>query len=102
MNQEIDLLDVKIDYAFKRIFGENEDIFINFTNSILNQPHNKKIKSVQFLNTEVNQESAFDKESRFDVLAQLNDGSFVNMEMQMSYTSEYEKRCLYYWTKLYE
>ena len=96
------LLDVKNDYLFKRIFGEDEEIFIDFSNSILNYPEERKIISVTFLNNEVNKDSEFDKESRFDVIAQLNDGSFVNLEMQMRNTGEYEKRCLYYWAKLYE
>ena len=100
--EKVELLDVKNDYLFKRIFGENEEIFINFANSILNYPKDKQIKSVTFLNNEVNKDSALDKESRFDVLAQLNDSSFINLEMQMRNTGEYEKRCLYYWAKLYE
>lgn len=98
----ITLLDVKNDYLFKRIFGEDEEIFIDFANSILNYPKEKQIKSVTFLNNEVTKDSEFDKESRFDVLAQLNDGSLINLEMQMRNTGEYEKRCLYYWAKLYE
>lgn len=96
------LLVVKNDYLFKRIFGENEEIFINFANSILKYPKERKIKSVTFLNNEMNKDSEFDKESRFDVFAQLNDGSYLNLEMQMRNTGEYEKRCLYYWAKLYE
>ncbi|WP_397601127.1 Rpn family recombination-promoting nuclease/putative transposase [Silvanigrella sp.] len=100
--ENLQLLDVKNDYLFKRIFGEDEEIFIDFANSILNYPEERKIKSVTFLNNEVNKDSEFDKESRFDVIAQLNDGSFVNLEMQMRNTGEYEKRCLYYWAKLYE
>ncbi|APJ04181.1 Rpn family recombination-promoting nuclease/putative transposase [Silvanigrella aquatica] len=100
--ENIEILDVKNDYIFKRIFGENENIFIDFVNSILNQSDDKKIKSVTFLNNEINKDSQYDKESRLDVLAQLNNGSFLNLEMQMLNTGEYEKRCLYYWAKLYE
>ena len=59
--ENIKLLDVKNDYLFKRIFGENEDIFIDFANSILNHPEDKKIKSVTFLNNEINKESENDK-----------------------------------------
>ncbi|APJ02537.1 Rpn family recombination-promoting nuclease/putative transposase [Silvanigrella aquatica] len=96
------LLDIKVDYVFKRIFGENEDIFIDFVNKILYLENENKIISAQFINTEMNKNSLLDKSSRFDVLAHLNDGSYLNIEVQMCCTHEYDKRCLYYWAKLYE
>ncbi|APJ03052.1 Rpn family recombination-promoting nuclease/putative transposase [Silvanigrella aquatica] len=69
--ENIEILDVKNDYIFKRIFGENENIFIDFVNSILNQRDDKKIKSVTFLNNEITKDSQYDKESRLDVTARI-------------------------------
>ena len=99
---EFELLDIKNDYVFKRIFGEKEDILIHFLNSVLKYPEKEKIISLTYLNTEINKEQEDDKETRLDVLAKLNNNSFVNIEVQVQNTYEYEKRCLYYWAKLYE
>ncbi|MGY3803754.1 Rpn family recombination-promoting nuclease/putative transposase [Pigmentibacter ruber] len=99
---QFELLDIKNDYVFKRIFGEKEDILIHFLNSVLNYPENEKIISLTYLNTEINKDQEDDKETRLDVLAKLNNESFVNIEIQVQNTYEYEKRCLYYWAKLYE
>ena len=99
---EFELLDIKNDYVFKRIFGEKEDILIHFLNSVLNYPEDEKIISLTYLNTEINKDQEDDKETRLDVLAKLNNESFVNIEIQVQNTYEYQKRCLYYWAKLYE
>jgi predicted transposase/invertase (TIGR01784 family) len=98
----IELMDPKYDFIFKRIFGHDEEIFISFVNSILNYPEAKKITSATFINNELNKDSDNDKDSRLDVHAILNDSSHVNIEIQMQNTGEYDKRSLYYWSKLYE
>ncbi|WP_161597776.1 Rpn family recombination-promoting nuclease/putative transposase [Fluviispira multicolorata] len=100
--KKLDLIDIKSDYVFKRVFTLSDDIFIDFANSVLNYSNERKIKSVQFLNNEIMKDSEIDKESRFDIIAKLNDNSYINIEMQVQNTGEYEKRSLYYWSKLYE
>nr|WP_246035216.1 Rpn family recombination-promoting nuclease/putative transposase [Fluviispira sanaruensis] len=47
-------------------------------------------------------DSSLDKESKLDIIARQNDNSYVNVEMQIQNTGEFEKRSLYYWAKLYE
>nr|BFD32701.1 Rpn family recombination-promoting nuclease/putative transposase [Pigmentibacter ruber] len=69
---------------------------------MLNYPEDEKIISLTYLNTEINKDQENDKETRLNVLAKLNNESFVNIEIQVQNTYEYEKRCLYYWAKLYE
>ena len=100
--KKFELFDPKVDFVFKRIFGHDEEIFISFANSVLNYPEHKKIKTVTYINNEFNRDSKEDKESRLDVHAVLNDGSHINIEMQMQNTGKYEKRSLYYWAKLHE
>ncbi len=100
--QELELFDPKVDFAFKHLFGSDDEIFISFANSILNYPEGKKIKSVTFLNNDLDKDCENDKASRLDVLAELEDGRRINIEMQSQSQGEYKKRSLYYWAKLYE
>lgn len=48
------LMDLKIDYAFKQLFGieKNKDITIVFLNAILQRTGRKLIKDVSFINIE--------------------------------------------------
>ena len=71
---QLEMFDVKIDYVFKRLFGCDEEIFIDFASSILG----KKIKSVIFLNNDIDKDLITDKASRLYVLAELADGSRLN------------------------
>ncbi|WP_186644649.1 Rpn family recombination-promoting nuclease/putative transposase [Fluviispira vulneris] len=100
--KKLDLLDIKTDYVFKKVFTHNQKTFIDFINCVLNYPEKQKIKSIEFLNNELTKDSEMDKESKLDIIARLNDNSYVNVEMQIQNTGEYEKRSLYYWAKLYE
>ena len=52
MSNKVELLDPKIDYVFKRIFGEkcDENILMSLINSILKG--NSTIKELELLNTE--------------------------------------------------
>lgn len=90
----------KKDLVFKRIFGQkgNEEILKSFLEAILEI----KIKSVNLdLNTEIVPEFYGKKASRVDVRAKLEDGTEVNVEIQVNKNEYSEKRCLYYWSKLY-
>lgn len=100
-NDTEDLMDPKNDFTFKELFGHNESNFINLSNAILNLKDDKKIKSVKFLNLEMSKETEQDRGTRLDVLAELNDNSFINIEMQCANYRDFEKRSLYYFTKIY-
>ena len=97
-----ELIDPKMDFVFKYIFGQDKESFMSFANSVLKHPESKKIKDINFLNNEINKDTLNDKESRLDVHAILADGSHITIEMQMQNTGEYIKRSLYYWAKLFE
>lgn len=67
-----ELMDLKVDYAFKQLFGhqKNTRVLITFLNSILNRTLQNRITAVQLENTELSPEYADDKMSRLDVLGQ--------------------------------
>ena len=90
----------KRDIVFKRIFGVkgNEGILKDFLEAILDI----KIESLELdLATEMIPEFYDGKKSRIDVRTKLSDGTEVNIEMQMDTNKYSEKRCLYYWGKMY-
>ena len=90
----------KNDIVFKRIFGMkgNEAILKDFLEAILNL----KIDALTLdLNTELLPEFYNGKSSMVDVRARLSDGTEVNVEIQVDVTKYSERRCMYYWSKLY-
>ena len=100
-NKNNELMDPKNDFCFKELFGHNPRNFINLANTILGLKDEKKIDSVTFLNLEMSKENEGDRGSRLDVLAQLNDGSYINIEMQCANYKDFEKRSLMYFSKIY-
>ena len=97
------LIDLKIDYAFKLIFGKqgNEPILIAFLNAALRLPHENQITAVTLLNPELNKEYKDDKKSVMDIRAVTNEGIYVNIEIQLANKYDMERRTLYYWAKMY-
>ena len=100
MNDKFELLDPKIDYVFKRIFGEkgDEDILMSLINSILKG--NPTIKELELLNTEYPKEGFNSKGCQFDILAKTDDGTIVNIEMQYRVNANIEDRIVYYSDRL--
>ncbi|MED4732357.1 Rpn family recombination-promoting nuclease/putative transposase [Aneurinibacillus migulanus] len=96
-------LDLRIDFAFKALFGThgNESILAAFLNAALRLPDSQKITEVTLLDPQFNKENIEDKKSILDVHAQLEDGSRVNVEIQMNNKHDMEKRTLYYWSRMY-
>ena len=95
-------LDLKNDFAFKRLFGtkDNKGILIAFLNAIFEGIH-KPILDVEFLPTVQNPEIAFLKESIVDVLCHDTAGKHYIVEMQCSSDSFFLKRACYYASKVY-
>ena len=98
--KKVELLDPKIDYVFKRIFGEkgSEDILMSLINAILKG--NPTIKELELLNTEYPKEGFNSKGCQFDILAKTDDGTVVNIEMQYRVTANIEDRIIYYSDRL--
>lgn len=96
------LLNPKVDFIFKKIFGSEKhpNILISFLNAVI-KPDNK-IVSVVINNTEITKDFLEDKFSRLDVKATTNNGEVINIEIQIKNEYNMIKRSLYYWSKLYE
>ncbi len=96
------LLPPKMDFVFKRIFGnENHpNVLISFLNAVLNPVD--PIQSVELKDTTIEKSHVEDKYSRLDVRATTNKGEHINIEIQLDNKYNMIKRSLYYWSKLYE
>jgi len=91
----------RIDIAFKKIFGveENKDLLISLINSIVSQAD--QVSDVILLNPYNVQNFKTDKLSILDIKAKGIDGKQFNIEIQITDEADYDKRALYYWGKLY-
>jgi len=96
------LLNPKIDFVFKKIFGSEEHpaILISFLNAVL-KPKDK-IVEVEIKNTDIEKAYIEDKFSRLDVKAKTNNKEIINIEIQLKNEYNMIQRSLYYWSKLYE
>ena len=90
----------KEDIVFKRLFGSvgSENILRGLLEAILDI----KIERVELnLNKELIKKYVKAKKNILDVLARLEDGTLINIEMQMATDKSIEKRSLDYWSDLY-
>ena len=101
MAREMRFARLKLDIIFKKMFGEekNVDVLISFLSAMLSIPR-ESISNITFKNNEVLPTSFGKKFSILDILMEV-DGKVVNIEMQLSDAGNYEKRSLYYCSKLY-
>ena len=95
------LLDPKMDFVFKNIFGSEKhpNILISFFNATL-KPKDL-ITEVEIKNTDLNKGYIEDKFSRLDVKATTSNNEIINIEIQLKNEYNMIKRSLYYWSKLY-
>ena len=96
------LLDPKVDFVFKNIFGspKHPRILISFLNAIL-KPVNK-ITSVEIKATDLEKQFIDDKYSRLDIKAETSNNEIINIEIQLKNEYNMIKRSLYYLSKMYE
>ena len=95
------ILDPKMDFVFKNIFGSEKhpNILISFLNATL-KPKDL-ITEVEIKNTDLNKGYIEDKFSRLDVKATTSNNEIINIEIQLKNEYNMIKRSLYYWSKLY-
>ena len=92
----LSLLDPKLDYIFKNIFGveKNKRLLISLLNAILRgNPH---IKDVTLKNTDITKILEEDKASRLDIKAQADNGLLIDIEIQCRNTGEIPQRAMHY------
>ena len=92
----------KTDFAFKKIFGspQSKSVLISFLNGVLYDGANT-VQSLDILNPYQAPRIRGMKDTYLDVKAQLNDGTYVIVEMQVLNVEGFEKRILYNAAKTY-
>ena len=96
----VEKLQVTNDFIFTFIFGKkgNEEILKNLIEAIIGI----EIKNLEIIeNTKLEKHHKEDKLGILDVKAILDDGTKVNIEMQMVNERDIVERTLFYWSKLY-
>ena len=90
------------DYAFKRVFGvdENKDVLQDLLECILDIPP-EDIAGLELLDKEFHKELLSEKLGILDIKLRLNDGTFVDIEIQNNWHFDFPERTLYYWSKMY-
>lgn len=96
------LLDPKVDFVFKNIFGSEKHprILISFLNAILKS--DEPIVSVELKGTDLSKHFIEDKYSRLDIKATTSNKEIINIEIQLRNEYNMIKRSLYYLSKMYE
>lgn len=95
------LLSPKVDFIFKKIFGneKNPDILISFLNAVLQS--DTPIVDVEIKNSDIEKDYLLDKFSRLDIKATTSNNEVVNIEIQRTDKKNMCERSLYYWSKIY-
>ncbi len=98
----MDFINPKIDFAFKKIFGDEQhkDILISFLNAILygGQPI---IQDLEILNPYLAPKLSGLKDTFLDIKAKITGNKYVIIEMQMLAVKGFAKRVLYNIAKKY-
>ena len=91
------------DYFFKNLMGKDErkGLALDFLNSIVELEDNKYFVDLKFLNTEKTPDKIDGKLSRLDIQAQTDDGTFWDIEVQVSREDYMPERSLFYLSRIY-
>lgn len=91
----------RVDFAFKILFGseENKDILLPFINAVL--APTPQLTELELLNPYNHKTYFADKLSILDIKAKDRTGKIYHIEMQMNDRIAYDRRALYYWSKIY-
>jgi len=90
------------DYAFKRVFGveENKDVLQDLLECILDIPP-ENIAGLELLDKEFHKDSISDKTGVLDVKLRLKNNTIIDIEIQNRWNSEFVQRTIFYWAKMY-
>ena len=92
------------DFIFKKLFGENEvkDNLIAFLNAVLNRTDKGRLVAIDIIeNKELTKELMEYKTGILDVRAKTEDGTQINIEVQLTDQRNMYKRTLFYWGRLF-
>ena len=96
-------IDPKVDYAFKRVFGseENREILLNLLNAVLMSSDTRPLREVEILNPFSHKETLDDRLAILDIKAIDDQGREFLIEMQMVAHEFFRERLLFYLAKDY-
>lgn len=96
-------MNLKVDYAFKRFFGDpkSRGILIAFLNATLGRTGCQEITDVELLNPELLPLSEIQRGARLDLYVRTQAGTHINIEVQIANQFNMAKRTLFYWATLY-
>ncbi len=89
----------RVDFAFKLIFEQNTDLLIGLINAVVD-PHDR-VESLIIKNPYSGKERSADKLTILDIKAKNESGKWFNIEAQVTDEIPYDKRSLYYWSRVY-
>jgi len=87
-------LDPKVDFLFKKIFGENKELLISFLNSFLPLEDDQEVIEIEYLSPELVPVTPLGKNSIVDVRCTDNHGRAFIVEMQSEWTNIFRKRLI--------
>ena len=92
------------DLLFKFVFGheERKAVTLSFINATLQLEGTNAFTDLHFADRALEAEEAEGKNSVLDLLCITNDGTQVNIEVQVQNQYNMAQRSLYYWAKLYQ
>lgn len=96
-DEDIRFIDLRVDFAFKRVFGTpgNEELLKMLIDSILPDLH---ISALTLGNQENHGDREDDKKTVFDIKATTGDGKTIVIEMQLVEKKDFNDRLVYYST----
>jgi predicted transposase/invertase (TIGR01784 family) len=94
-------LDPRNDIVFKIYFTtpDNQFLLISFLEAVIRPTI--PISKVKIMNPDLPKDILDEKGSVLDILVTLEDGTQIDVEMQMASSIFFKKRVLFYWAKLY-
>ena len=97
------LMDLRVDYAFKLIFGSSDTRFlISLLNAIFaNKKIQRKIESLSIINPYLEKHTKEDKLSILDIRAELDDGAIILVEMHLYGIDEIKYKTIRSWARTY-
>ncbi|UTC75847.1 PD-(D/E)XK nuclease family transposase [Treponema sp. OMZ 792] len=100
--EKIFKITLRNDYAFKRIFGteENKDVLQDLLECILDIP-TENIAGLELMDKEFHKDSISDKSGVLDVKLRLKNNTIIDIEIQNRWNSEFVRRTIFYWAKMY-
>ena len=89
----------RVDFAFKLIFEAHKDLLMGLINAVVSKED--EVKDIIIKNPYTSKKGKADKFAVLDIKAQSVSGTWYNIEVQVAEDLAYDKRALYYWSKVY-